>query len=165
MKIQIRQGVFETNSSSVHTLSISKSKTNFSKIKDSITKITFGPKKEYCWDADSAQDKINQIFCYVTCDDSLKHFISCKNKIERCLKSVGISCEFEFDENYDYYWYCDSRDVFDELFAEGDETFTILLLNYIYDKSSYTYCFDDNYFDETEFRNTHKDFKNYCAHD
>ena len=46
MKIQIRQGVFETNSSSVHTLSISKSKTNFSKIKDSITKITFGPKQE-----------------------------------------------------------------------------------------------------------------------
>ena len=137
MKIQIRQGVFETNSSSVHTLSISKSNSKFSKIKDSITKITFGPKQEYCWDADSTQDKINQIFCY----------------------------EFEFDENYDYYWYCDSRDVFDELFAEDDETFTLLLLNYIYDKSSYTYCFDDNYFDETEFRNKHKDFKNYCAHD
>ena len=110
MKIQIRQGVFETNSSSVHTLSISKSKSKFSKIKDSITKITFG-------------------------------------------------------ENCDYYWYCDSRDVFNKLFAEDDETFTILLLNYIYDKSSYTYCFDDNYFDETEFRNKHKDFKNYCAHD
>ena len=95
MKIQIRQGVFETNSSSVHTLSISKSKSKFSKIKDSIT------------------------------------------KIERCLKSVGISCEFEFDENYDYYWYCDSRDVFDELFAEDDKTFTILLLNYIYDKNQF----------------------------
>ena len=37
MKTQIRRGVFETNSSSVHTLSISKSKTKFSKIKDSIT--------------------------------------------------------------------------------------------------------------------------------
>ena len=47
MKIQIRQGVFETNSSSVHTLSISKSISKFSKIKDSITKITFGPKQEY----------------------------------------------------------------------------------------------------------------------
>ena len=62
MKIQIRQGVFETNSSSVHTLSISKSKSKFSKIKDSIAKITFGPKQEYCWNVDSAQDKINQIF-------------------------------------------------------------------------------------------------------
>ena len=104
MKIQIRQGVFETNSSSVHTLSISKSKSKFSKIKDSITKITFGPKQEYCYGKDSVQDKINQIFCYAICGYSLKHFISCKNKIERCLKSVGISCEFEFDENYDYYF-------------------------------------------------------------
>ena len=47
VKIQIRQRVFETNSSLVHTLSISKSKSKFSKIKDSITKITFGPKQEY----------------------------------------------------------------------------------------------------------------------
>lgn len=164
MKIQIRQGVFETNSSSVHTLSISKSKSNFSKIKNSITKITFGPKQEYCYDADSVQDKINQIFCYVICGDSLKHFISCKNKIERCLKSVGISCEFEFDENYDYCWYCESRYVFDELFAEDDEAFTLLFLNYIYDESSYTDCVNDNYFNETEFRNTHKDFENYYAH-
>lgn len=164
MKIQIRQGVFETNSSSVHTLSISKSKSNFSKIKNSITKITFGPKQEYCYDADSVQDKINQIFCYVICGDSLKHFISCKNKIERCLKSVGISCEFKFDENYDYCWYCESRYVFDELFAEDDETFTLLFLNYIYDESSYTDCVNDNYFNETEFRNTHKDFENYYAH-
>ena len=51
------------------------------------------------------------------------------------------------------------------VFNEDDETFTILFLNYIYDKSSYTYCVDDNYFNETEFRNTHKDFKNYCVHD
>ena len=76
------------------------------------------------------------------------------------MKSVGISCEFEFDENCDYYWYCDNRDVFNKLFAEDDETFTILLLNYIYNKSSYTYCFD-----KTEFINKHKDFKIYCAHD
>ena len=81
------------------------------------------------------------------------------------MKSVGISCEFEFGENCDYYWYCDNRDVFNKLFAEDDETFTILLLNYIYDKSSYTYCFDDNCFDKTEFINKHKDFKIYCAHD
>ena len=45
VKIQIRQRVFETNTSLVHTLSISKSKSKFSKMKDSITKITFGPKQ------------------------------------------------------------------------------------------------------------------------
>ena len=84
---------------------------------------------------------------YVISDNDLSKFINSKNKIERCLNSVGISCKFNLNENTDYYCYCENRDVFDELFDEDDETFTFLFLNFLFNDLSYTDIFDRDIFD------------------
>ena len=147
MKIQIRRGVFETNSSSVHTLSISKDKDILSKVKN-ISEIVFEQDSTfYSHSNNDVQIKINEIMEYVLSDNDLSKFINSTNKIKRCLDSVGISCKFNLNENTDYYCYCENRDVFDELFDEDDETFTFLFLNFLFNDLSYTDIFDRDIFD------------------
>ena len=132
MKIQIRRGVFETNSSSVHTLSISKDKDIISKVNKNISEIVFGQDTINAHCDSIVQGKISEIFEYMISDNDLSKFINSKNKIERCLNSVGISCKFDLNENTDYNCYCENRYVFDDLFNEDDETFTFLFLNFLF---------------------------------
>lgn len=143
MKVQIRRNVFETNSSSVHTLSICKDPVNIEKYAG--TTFKFGTPWIGRDTGDNLQDKLDTIFNYMVNNDSLSNFIRCKNMIEKVFSKYEIKCEFLIDENGDYE--CGDDEYLDELFDSNNPDFENDLICFIFNDKSKTDYFDNNYFD------------------
>ncbi len=155
MKVQIRRNVFETNSSSVHTLSICKDPVNIEKYAGSTFK--FG--MSWTERNNKLQEKLDAIFFYMVSNDSLSNFIRCKNMIEKVFSKYEIKCEFLIDENGEYEFEAE-EEVLDNLFDPNNTEFESDLICFIFNDKSKTDYFNNNYFD------TDKDlpkgnFKNY----
>lgn len=151
MKVQVRRNVFETNSSSVHTLSICTKS-----IDDDILKmyagttLNFGSPWQNRETGNKFQDRLDFLFDYMTYSDSLSHFIQCKYKIEKVLSKYEIKCNYLISETGDYDNYSCNDDVFNGLFDEDDETFEKDLLCYIFNDKSKVDYFNRDYFNESE---------------
>lgn len=105
MKIQIRKGVFETNSSSIHTLCIPK-RNDLINIPAGIT-LTFSL-GEYGWGPEEIIDPNGKASYLWTClyvrQDNVLRLQSYKQLIEDTLTPFEISCVFEEeDENSRFY--------------------------------------------------------------
>lgn len=148
MKVQIRRHVFETNSSSVHTLSICK-EDPIDIAKYAGTTFYFGKSWTERKEDDYIQEKIDTIFFYMVSNDSLSNFIRCKNMIEKVFSKYEIKCEYLIDENGEYVNEGDDDDVLDYLFDSNNPDFEDDLICFIFNKKSQTDYFDNNYFDDT----------------
>lgn len=145
MKIQIRRSVFETNSSSVHTLCICKDPVNIEKYAG--TTLRFGIPWMKRNTGSEFQDKLDTIFNYMVTNDSLSNFVRCKNMIEKVLSKYEIKCEFLIDENGKYE-YGGDEEVLDNLFDSNNPDFENDLICFIFNDKSKTDYFNNNYFDQ-----------------
>lgn len=149
MKIQIRHSVFETNSSSTHTLTICTKP-----VDDEILKLYAGTTLKFGlpWQerdkGNHFQDRLDDLFDYMTYTNDLSHFMSTKYRIEKVLSKYDINCVFLISDTgeYDNYSY-GYNNVFDDLFAEKDADFEQLLLEYIFNDKSKAEVFNRDYFD------------------
>ncbi len=144
MKIQIRRNVFETNSSSVHTLSICKDPVNIEKYIG--TTLTFGIPWNKRDTGNKFQDKLDTIFNYMVSNDSLSNFIRCKHMIEEVFSKYEIKCEFLIDDEGDYVYGDGDDDILDNLFDSNNPDFENDLICFIFNDKSNTDYFDNNYF-------------------
>lgn len=102
-RINIRHGVFETNSSSTHSICIPKDSLDLTLIIPKELKFTFG---EFGWEEsrlDSTEEKASYLYTGLNCNER-------KEDIERIgtiLKDKGIKVEFEkeiFEKDGEYTW-------------------------------------------------------------
>lgn len=96
MKVQIRRGVFETNSSSVHTLTICLEPVNIEKYAGMTFKLGI-PWNERQTN-DKIQERLDSLFDYMTMNDSLTNFIYCKNRINKVISKYEIKFDYLIDE-------------------------------------------------------------------
>ena len=142
MKTQIRNNVFETNSSSVHTIIISN---NFPQ---SIDNYIFFDRGEYGWEWEiynSSQDKANYLYeCMI---DLFYHNNSLKEKCNRIREELAlynVGCDFaEVNEINQYDGYVDhgsqNKELVNYLLDNPDK-----LIDYLFNDTSYIATGNDN---------------------
>lgn len=142
MRINIRSNVFETNSSSVHTITISN---NFPQ---SIDNYIFFDRGQYGWEWEiynSCQDKANYLYeCMIDLfyhDNSLEE--KC-NRIREELASYKVDCDFaEVNENNIFDGYVDhgsqNEELVNYLLDNPDK-----LIDYLFNDTSYIATGNDN---------------------
>lgn len=142
MKTQIRSNVFETNSSSVHTITISN---NFPQ---SIDNYIFFDRGEYGWEWEiynSCQDKANYLYeCMI---DLFYHNNSLEEKCDRIREELAlynVDCNFvEVNENNLFEGYVDhggqNEELVNYLLDNPDK-----LINYLFNDTSYIATGNDN---------------------
>ena len=167
MKIQIRRGVFETNSSSVHTITITKNQNNLKFPK----KLIFDS-GDYGWEhacLTTPEEKASYLW-----EGIISIFPDHKNKnlteynkaiasITKILKSVRVKAVFKYNnpkyikskfEDYYYYEFCDKDSNVDDGYIDhSSELCTFLydvcfdktkLLNYLFSTESFIKTGNDN---------------------
>ena len=142
MKTNIRSNVFETNSSSVHTITISN---NFPQ---SIDNYIFFDRGEYGWEWEiynSSQDKANYLYeCMI---DLFYHNNSLKEKCDRIREELAlykVGCDFaEVNENNLFEGYVDhgsqNEELVNYLLDNPDK-----LIDYLFNDTSYIATGNDN---------------------
>lgn len=142
MKTQIRNNVFETNSSSVHTISISNSSPQ------SIDNYIFFDRGEYGWEWEtynSSQDKANYLYeCMI---DLFYHNNLLKEKCNRIREELAlykVGCDFaEVNENNLFEGYVDhggqNEELVNYLLDNPDK-----LIDYLFNDTSYIATGNDN---------------------
>lgn len=135
MMKQIRQGVFETNSSSTHSICIAKDVELI--IPESIT-LCFG---DFGWERDTLQsvhDKASYLYTGLMCNDRTDDL----NKIINILKDRGVQChshEFTYsDSGYVDHSY-ELTEFLNAVCADEDK-----LMNYLFSPLSFVLTGNDN---------------------
>ena len=167
MKIQIRRGVFETNSSSVHTLTITKNPNNLKFPK----KLIFDS-GDYGWEhacLTTPEEKASYLWEGIISvfpdheNKNLTEYNKAIASITKILKSVGIKAVFKYNnpkcikskfEDYYYYEFCDKDGNVDDGYIDhSSELCTFLydvcfdktkLLNYLFSTESFIKTGNDN---------------------
>lgn len=97
-KVSIRRGVFETNSSSVHTISISKNHDNLDIPKEIIFKLD-----DYGWEVDTLSDIQSRASYFWTALHQLKNDANLESYIRKIsihfYKTFGITCIFDKEDS------------------------------------------------------------------
>ena len=143
MKTNIRSNVFETNSSSVHTITISNNSPQ------RIDNYIFFDRGQYGWEWEiynSSQDKANYLYeCMI---DLFYHNNSLKEKCDRIREELAlykVGCDFaEVNEDNVYYdGYVDhgneNKELVDYLLDNPDK-----LIDYLFNDTSYIATGNDN---------------------
>lgn len=103
MKLQIRRGVFETNSSSTHALCICENdEVDFAKIKQDYENVIITiDGDEFGWNFDvhfDVQTKLNYMFTMITaCCNNEDAALTLMNKMKTLLESIGVTIQYRFD--------------------------------------------------------------------
>ena len=131
MKLNIRKGVFETNSSSVHTLVLAKVK-SLSELeeiaKDYDVYITGGC-FDWGWDVlSSPQEKLNYLWTFVTLLDDYSYV--------NVFRSMLDSCEISYTFDSEYDGKPIGRIDHDDRWEDGEHDRNILI-DIIYDKDEF----------------------------
>lgn len=134
MKKQIRKGLFETNSSSVHALCIPKNEP-YTLPNEVIFQVG-----EYGWGPDEEYNTANYLYTtllYLEMNDKLR-------ELKEILAKHGVTSVFKKPRNDD--WYVDHSGCYDpdhnfleDIFKDEDK-----LLRYLFCPSSYILIFNDN---------------------
>ena len=138
MSIKIRSSVFETNSSSVHAMIITKGETNPS---DNAVNFGFG---EYGWEEREYHDVCDKAnYFYTAAYDIYGEDI--KYRIENVLSKYGIKCRFAspsigrlFEECYVDHSY-DAKDFVDAMLDNPD-----MFVRFLFNEDSFIHTGNDN---------------------
>ena len=161
----IRRGVFETNSSTMHSLTIAFGTENedLKKIIGSDT-LRFGVRKPeeideanektkknwaiYIDKTYSWQDRADLLFWKLICMDyDVMEFLVIQSKIQDIFKKRGIKTEFIIKPNIDYILencYVEGDHVYRELFDYNNPDFESNIINYIFSPYIVEYSYDDD---------------------
>ena len=172
MKIQIRHNVFETNSSSVHTLTITKNSSNLKFPK----KLIFNS-GEYGWEnghLTTAEEKASYLWegiISVFPDHENKNLVEYNKAIDsitKILESVGVKAIFKYNNpkcikskfgDYYYYEFCDKDGNVDDGYIDHSGELTTFLYNVCFDKTKLlNYLFSTESFVKTGNDNGDDDF-------
>lgn len=141
---QIRRNVFETNSSSTHSICITKN--DLLNDKRTFVDFTFG---EFGWEygtLTTIREKASYLYTgiYSVCYDDSKRLKYCLDSVKETLSSNGIDCEFE--EKSKSYWdngYVDHgnelNDFVNDLVGDSDK-----LMRYLFSDDSFVITGNDN---------------------
>ena len=163
--IQIRQGVFETNSSSTHAISImayDKDKCNIPNT------VTFSTDQDFGWEFEKYTDYISKAayiwttlcsrYCYLKDE---KRLLDCKHRLTKILQDAGVENVLFAENSYeDTPWgdepylgldgyvdhYSDLNDMVDEMMNDPE-----MLLSYLFDDRSTVATGNDNSEHDPEF--------------
>ncbi|MGN0005029.1 MAG: hypothetical protein ACI37Z_03565 [Candidatus Gastranaerophilaceae bacterium] len=155
MKITIRKGVFETNSSSTHAIAIARNK-----VENYPESLTF-KLGDFAWDEEHyilPTEKASYLYTalatyYLYTDDTGKEkFMEAIENINKVLAKKGINCTFEhldelYKESYEVLWKYDATiDHVDELadFIEDVLRTESRLLRYLFSFDSFILTGNDN---------------------
>ncbi|MGL6201115.1 MAG: hypothetical protein ACRC3H_19520 [Lachnospiraceae bacterium] len=145
MKRQIRKSVFETNSSSTHSICI----TNSDIKKNHLPRLLVFKHGQYGWECDNLYTTeerasyLYQIICDLTYEEDAKR-IEYLNHIIVVLSNVEVECEFETDKNDDwdtgYVDHAKEAEEFLNALMEDDDK----LLRYLFSSGSFVLTGNDN---------------------
>lgn len=138
MKVQIRKGVFETNSSSVHSIVIYKNATNLTI--PSTLSFTLG---EYGWEINvltTPYEKAQYLYTALYCTNPEAKYI---DFIRNTLAEKNCTAEFDSLENVKDWYYIDHSEglpgFINTVMSSKDA-----LLSYLFDDKSVVYTYNDN---------------------
>lgn len=155
MKIQVRQNCFETNSSTMHTLTICNKNTEMY-VKDYVGKVISIPAKSYVNDDTRWKMKKNSVI-YKICalwnssigyNCNIGDFIHRMDFLKSCLNKLGILVDLSMDEYAYRECEYEGEDLFilDHLFGEkGNIDDENKMINFIFNPDSWCDCYEDNY--------------------
>lgn len=144
MRIKIRKGCFETNSSTVHAICINKDRP-----KQKITSIILDCKEEFSNKNHNIEEKIKYIFkmCLVVdMENPIPYFEKEKSyvyKLVSYLAKKGITVEIKKYDDYYTYGVGDCEE-FLKMIMNNES----LLDDFIFDEDSYFHIMDNNYVEE-----------------
>lgn len=170
MKIQIRRGVFETNSSSVHTLTITKNSSNLKFPK----KLIFDS-GEYGWEnghLTTAEEKASYLWEGIISvfpdheNKNLTEYNKAIDSITKILESVGVKAVFKYNnpkyketEWGNYYEFYDKKGNADDGYMDHSGELTTFLYDVCFDKTKLlNYLFSTESFVKTGNDNGDDDF-------
>ena len=138
--LQVRHGVFETNSSSVHTFILSQEP--FKGAYPATVVFTFD---EFGWEFDSYDDMWNKASYLYTALANLYSYEEAKDMLSSMLLPLGIQCEFAPPSKDSYYnmGYIDHIDECEDFIKnvmQSPET----LCQFLFDNRSYIHTGNDN---------------------
>jgi hypothetical protein len=174
-----RNNLFETNSSTMHSLTIAfgSEKEDLKKIMGSDT-LRFGTrnpeeidkanektKKNWAIDIDktySWQDRADLLFWkLITTIDQTTQFLIVQDKIRKIFEKRGIKVEFLIEPNIDYIskeCYPEDDRIYDKLFDWTDPDFELQVINFIFSPYIVEYSYEDNYYSYREIEKLEKEF-------
>ena len=138
MKVQIRKSVFETNSSSVHSIVIYKNASNIQT--PSSLQFTLG---EFGWEINvltTPYEKAQYLYTALYCTNPDQKYI---DFIRNTLAEKNCTAEFESLENISEWYYIDHSEglygFIDSVMSSKD-----MLLSYLFSEKSVIYTYNDN---------------------
>ena len=146
MKIQIRKNVFETNSSTQHTLTICNRNTDYSDYVGKTIILGKDVPKDLFW---SDKNKCNPLYkfqmLWVACigyNTDIRTFIHNMKLIKSTFEKIGINIELNYDESvYDEWeYYGEDIDVIKSAFNSEED-----LINFVFNQDSWYDSYEDNY--------------------
>lgn len=178
---QTRTSVFETNSSTMHSLTFAygMEKEDLKKIigsdtlkfgvrnPDEIDKANEKNTKNWAIDIDktvSWQDRADLLFWKLLAHScSAGFFIVIQHKIKEVFEKRGIKVEFLVEPNLKYiidnYEYSrDGDSICDELFSYNSPEFEEQIINFIFSPYILEYCYEDDCISSEEYESLQKDF-------
>lgn len=175
-----RQGVFETNSSTMHSLTIAfgSEKEDLKKIigsdtlkfgtrnPEEIDKANRNTKKNWAIEIDktySWQDRADLLFWkLITTTDQTTRFLIIQDKIRKTFEKRGIKVEFLIGPNIDYIskecCYPESDSVYDKLLDWTDPDFELQVINFIFSPYIIEYSYEDDCISHKEIEKLEKEF-------
>ena len=153
MKRQVRNGVFETNSSSVHAISICVSKIDNS-LNGKTIKAELG---EFGWEYSgytSILDRLSYLWTAIASFsqnlegyDKKKYLEDWEERISGIFRNYDITVEFESPQQTNTWWYIDHYSELGQFLADLDDNYN-LLERYLLDYNSEVRTGNDNNDDE-----------------
>ena len=133
MKIQLRKNVFETNSSSVHSICISKNDTY------TLPESYRFELKEYGWGPDYENNVGDYLYTALVCLNRTDEI----NKLKEILERHHVKVEFEsYSSDDDYYIdHPDLEELIEYLFKDENEN---TLLSFLFGNNSMVLIYNDN---------------------
>lgn len=170
MKIQVRQGLFETNSSSVHSITITKQPKNLI-----YPKILIFDKGNYGWERDNyiyTEEKASYLWesiKYTLPDGKNKNLVEYNkalDSITEILKSVGVKAVFKYNNpKYkkskwgNYYEFYDKKGNEDDGYIDHSNELITFVKEVCFDKNKLLgFLFSENSYIETGNDNEDNDF-------
>lgn len=144
MKYQIRKNVFETNSSTQHTLTICHDTPDYSKYIGKTIVLGGFEDDNYFWNNDKGDPevKLNMIWCYLT-QMKVGCFIKRLKYIQKAFEPLNIKIDVidDADKYEEYEWGYSWGYMFDYLF---DGETPDRLIDFVFNKDSWYDSYEDN---------------------
>ena len=153
MNIQVRKNVFETNSSTQHTLTICHDKPDYTDYIGKTIVLGENVPEDLFWNENKKKNAVNKLHMIwvALLDLKIGDFLHYIKQLKDIFNKIGINIEISYDEkNYnEWQWDASYKDIFFELFDNEQR-----LIDFVFNPDSWYDCYStedgcgDEYFDD-----------------